>query len=399
MAKKRRVAKKRSVAKKRHSIKMGNSFVILAALAVIIFILAAVNFDSDDFIALASGGKAPSTCSDPDGSNFNVKGTCTYGSKSYTDYCTGGTVTEYFCKVKGNGCDMVSQACANGCVNGACCTPTTCAAQGKTCGTISDGCGGTLNCGTCTANKTCTNNVCACPTTCASEGKTCGTISDKCGGTLNCGTCPTGQACSGGTCIVSDCSDSDGSSNFNIKGTCADKRGITFNDYCNGGTQPIVDNYCSGSTCMEATRGGNCLDGALVTTLPPSTHCTDSDGSSYTTKGTCTDDTGITYTDFCDAYGTARDYYCQLTSGPSGTDTRCMAGGMKPGSGSCVDGAWVYPNVCGDGQIAGTEQCDGTNLGGQTCITKGFTGGTLSCTSSCTFDTSQCVYVPPPNSS
>lgn len=46
--------------------------------------------------------------------------------------------------------------------------------------------------------------------------------------------------------------------------------------------------------------------------------------------------------------------------------------------------------VCGDGVIGGTEQCDGTNLNAQTCATKGFTGGTLKCTS-CLFDTSACT--------
>ena len=54
-------------------------------------------------------------------------------------------------------------------------------------------------------------------------------------------------------------------------------------------------------------------------------------------------------------------------------------------------------NVCGDGVIyTGVEQCEGTNLGGQTCVSQGFTGGTLSCTASCTFDTSACTSPPPP---
>lgn len=50
--------------------------------------------------------------------------------------------------------------------------------------------------------------------------------------------------------------------------------------------------------------------------------------------------------------------------------------------------------VCGNGKIEGKELCDGKNLGGETCKTigdAGFTGGTLSCTSSCTFNMSKCT--------
>ena len=47
-------------------------------------------------------------------------------------------------------------------------------------------------------------------------------------------------------------------------------------------------------------------------------------------------------------------------------------------------------SYCGNAQIDSGEQCDGTNLNGQTCISKGFTGGTLSCRN-CQFDTSGCT--------
>ena len=45
---------------------------------------------------------------------------------------------------------------------------------------------------------------------------------------------------------------------------------------------------------------------------------------------------------------------------------------------------------CGDGIINGNEQCDGNNLNGQTCQTKGFTSGTLTC-GNCQFNTAQCT--------
>jgi len=62
---------------------------------------------------------------------------------------------------------------------------------------------------------------------------------------------------------------------------------------------------------------------------------------------------------------------------------------------------------CGNNYKEAEERCDGTDLNGSTCLTHGFNGGVLSCTSSCTFDTSACfmrygkrtiidsTYVPP----
>jgi hypothetical protein len=48
--------------------------------------------------------------------------------------------------------------------------------------------------------------------------------------------------------------------------------------------------------------------------------------------------------------------------------------------------------VCGNNLIESPEVCDGSDLGGQTCLSKGFTGGTLACNGSCSaFDTSSCT--------
>ncbi len=51
----------------------------------------------------------------------------------------------------------------------------------------------------------------------------------------------------------------------------------------------------------------------------------------------------------------------------------------------------VCSGRCGDNVIQGAyEQCDGSALAGQTCATQGFNPGTLACTAACTFDTSGC---------
>jgi len=45
---------------------------------------------------------------------------------------------------------------------------------------------------------------------------------------------------------------------------------------------------------------------------------------------------------------------------------------------------------CGNGLLDGTEECDGVNLNGASCSTFGHQQGTLSCTSGCTIDASNC---------
>lgn len=46
---------------------------------------------------------------------------------------------------------------------------------------------------------------------------------------------------------------------------------------------------------------------------------------------------------------------------------------------------------CGDGSVDGLEPCDTADLGGQTCTSRGYAGGTLACHANCTFDTSACT--------
>jgi hypothetical protein len=48
---------------------------------------------------------------------------------------------------------------------------------------------------------------------------------------------------------------------------------------------------------------------------------------------------------------------------------------------------------CGDGVIDVGEDCDLTNLNGKSCSTQGFSSGTLSCTASCTLNTSACTVL------
>jgi hypothetical protein len=73
----------------------------------------------------------------------------------------------------------------------------------------------------------------------------------------------------------------------------------------------------------------------------------------------------------------------QGTAGEGGT---AAAGGNGPGVGGGGGGV-----SCGDGMVGPGEDCDGANLGEANCRTRGFDEGTLACSPTCTFDTSDCV--------
>lgn len=68
-------------------------------------------------------------------------------------------------------------------------------------------------------------------------------------------------------------------------------------------------------------------------------------------------------------------------AGPVAEITGTLTGGGLGGS---------IAASCGDGIVSNSEQCDGSNLNGQSCASLGYTSGTLSCTNNCTFDKSGC---------
>ena len=47
--------------------------------------------------------------------------------------------------------------------------------------------------------------------------------------------------------------------------------------------------------------------------------------------------------------------------------------------------------VCGNGTIEASEECEGSNLDGETCVTQGYLDGVLGCNDDCTFDKSDCT--------
>ncbi|TAL50092.1 hypothetical protein EPN81_03805 [Patescibacteria group bacterium] len=71
-----------------------------------------------------------------------------------------------------------------------------------------------------------------------------------------------------------------------------------------------------------------------------------------------------------------------------------MVGSTFSSSFSIEQGS-AFPWMCGDGFVDPDEECEtgGTgSLNGQTCTSRGYYQGTLSCASNCTFNTSGCSY-------
>jgi hypothetical protein len=82
---------------------------------------------------------------------------------------------------------------------------------------------------------------------------------------------------------------------------------------------------------------------------------------------------------------------CASVVGPGSTGNLGCTHNCRFDTSSCSP-----PPRCGDGNIDPGEQCDGSNLGGQSCasvVGPGSTGN-LGCTQSCQFDTSSCSPLP-----
>jgi hypothetical protein len=161
---------------------------------------------------------------------------------------------------------------------------------------------------------------------------------------------------------------------------------------CGGGDDGVCGNGaieggedCDGSELGSATCVTEGFTGGV---LGCNSDCTFDTSACTTGTGVCGDgilDVG----EQCD--GTNLNGHTCVTRGFGGGELGC--------SSLCrfdTSGCTAPPADCGNGKIDGYEQCDGANLNGHTCKTHGFGGGELACTSACRFDTSACTP-PPPN--
>jgi hypothetical protein len=85
----------------------------------------------------------------------------------------------------------------------------------------------------------------------------------------------------------------------------------------------------------------------------------------------------------------------QSCGGGAGKDSDDVVdSGLDGTTGSSGAGGSSGNPLCGNGEIDDNEQCDGSNLGGETCASLGEGDGTLMCLpNTCMFDVSMCTQV------
>jgi hypothetical protein len=82
------------------------------------------------------------------------------------------------------------------------------------------------------------------------------------------------------------------------------------------------------------------------------------------------------------------------TTGGGTTGGTTTGGGTTGGTptGGTTTGGGTDTGVCGDGVLDPGEECDGGDVGGETCESQGYASGGLLCDPDCTLNTSNCSY-------
>jgi len=132
----------------------------------------------------------------------------------------------------------------------------------------------------------------------------------------------------------------------------------------------------------EECDDGNGVDGDACTNTCLNAIC--GDGVVYEGVEACDDGNGIDGDECTNACAAAA----------------CGDGVVYEGVEECDDGNDVDNDecsnacvaaACGDGVLNGVEQCEGADLGGETCMSLGYFTGDLACTDTCTLDQAACT--------
>ena len=282
-------------------------------------------------------------------------------------------------------------ACNNVCKAGEACSKGKCI---LICQASLDACSGTCvnlkndrsNCGvcgtTCKAGQVCSAGKCAlsCQTDLTDCSGTCANLKTDISHCGKCGTaCKGGEVCSAGKCALScqtdltDCS-----------GICANlKTDLSHCGKC--GTACKAGEVCSAGTCTLSCQSsltdcsGTCAN--LKTDLSHCGKCgTSCKAGEVCSSGSCalTCQTGLSV-----CQNTCVDLLSNISH--CGTCGNACALGQSCSAGKCA-------SSCGNSKVDAGEQCDAANLGGKTCSSLGYVGGSLACKKDCSLDAAGCFY-------
>lgn len=162
---------------------------------------------------------------------------------------------------------------------------------------------------------------------------------------------------------------------------CSNVNGDTFCDLRHGGERP----YClyGSEACWVGLtaeqRQDPSFDGCLESEPPSECYSPCGGGTPQEERGACVGSGGET--------GLAESSTSGMeVESSGGTTSEVSADGTSSGEMSTTGAT----SECGNGEIEDGEECDGTDLGMETCEAAGFDEGTLDCTEACTLDTSNC---------
>jgi ribosomal 30S subunit maturation factor RimM len=163
--------------------------------------------------------------------------------------------------------------------------------------------------------------------------------------------------------------------------------------HCVGGVSTEV--IACGNDCIIKPSGTNDVCGGAVcgnSVIEGSEQCDASNMNGHTCMTEGFDGGNVSCTGSC-TVNTASCCKHACTG-----NTQCIGTTQQTCQDSNNDGCkeWVNTGtcpsnpVCGNSVIEGSEQCDASNMNGHTCMTEGFDGGNVSCTGSCTVNTTSC---------